>query len=180
MNEDLDIPDDALAEIATLAPELTEQERRFIYWRSIGDPPGMAFQKAGYAGTGWRMVESRPRVREALLELNEKLEPEYRVTQKSIIGILMEAVEIARRRDNAKVMVEAAHELGAITGVGAATKIEVRQDISHRIAAREELQALKHLPRGMLEEVVGIQRILPPVAIERLTNIEDAEYEQID
>jgi len=180
MNEDLDIPDDALAEIATLAPELTEQERRFIYWRSIGDPPGMAFQKAGYAGTNWRLVETRKRVRDALMDLNEKLEPEYRVTQKSIIGILMEAVEIARRRDNAKVMVEAAHELGAITGVGAATKIEVRQDISHRIAAREELQALRHLPRGMLEEVVGIQRILPPVMIEKLANVEEGDFEQID
>lgn len=180
MNEDLDIPDDALAEIATLAPELTEQERRFVYWRSVGDPPGMAFQKAGYAGTGWRMVESRPRVREALLELNEKLEPEYRVTQKTVVGILMEAVSMARIKDQPKTMVEAARELAAVTGVGAATRVEVKQDISHRVAAREELQALRHLPRGMLEEVVGIQRILPPVAIERLANVEDAEYEQID
>ena len=180
MNEDLDIPDDALAEIATLAPELTEQERRFIYWRSIGEPPGMAFQKAGYAGTGWRMVESRPRVREALLELNEKLEPEYRVTQKTVVGILMEAVSMARIKDQPKTMVEAARELAAVTGVGAATRVEVKQDISHRVAAREELQALRHLPRGMLEEVVGIQRILPPVMIEKLANIEDAEYEQID
>ena len=180
MNDELDIPDDALAEIATLAPELTEQERRFIYWRSIGEPPGMAFQKAGYAGVGWRMVESRPRVREALLELNERLEPEYRVTQKTVVGLLFEAVEIARRRDNCKVLVEAAKELAAVTGVGAATRVEVKQDISHRVAAREELQALKHLPRGMLEAVVGIERILPPIAIERLTNIEEGDFEQID
>jgi hypothetical protein len=86
MDTEVDIPDDALLEIATLAPELTEQERKYLYWRSIGEPPGRAFEKAGYAGTNWRVVETRPRVREALMDLNERLEPNYRVTQKSIIG----------------------------------------------------------------------------------------------
>jgi hypothetical protein len=77
-------------------------------------------------------------------------------------------------------MVEAAKVLADVTGVGAATKIEVSNDVTHRIAAREELKALKHLPRGMLEEVVGITRILPPIKLEKLDYVEEGDFEQID
>lgn len=170
--DDLDIPDDALAEIAGIAPSLSQQERKYVYWRSVANPPMMAFIKSGYAGTGWRLVETRPRVREALMDLNELLEPQYRVTQRTVVGILMEAVDMARMKEQPKVLVEAAKELAAVTGVGAATKIQIDQHTQFSLAQKEETKALRHMPRSGLEELVGIQRALP-------SNIMEGEFEEV-
>ena len=170
--EELDIPDDALTEIARLSPNLTSQERKYIYWRSVANPPALAYSKAGYTGSSWRMVETRPKIREALITLNEELEPDYRVTQKTVVGILMEAVDMARTKEQPKVMVEAAKELAAVTGVGAAAKIQIDQRTEVMLTAREESKALRHMPRWGLEDMVGVQRALPPSYLE-------AEFEEV-
>lgn len=171
-SDDLDIPDDALAEIAGLSPSLSQQERKYVYWRSVANPPLTAYVKAGYTGASWRMVETKPRVREALMDLNEQLEPQYRITQRTVVGILMEAVDMARMKEQPKVLVEAAKELAAVTGVGAATKIQIDQNTQFSLSRREETKALRHMPRSGLEELVGIQRALP-------SNIVDGEFEEI-
>lgn len=170
--DDLDIPDDALAEIAQLSPTLNSQERKYVYWRSVANPPVVAFTKAGYAGGSWRVVETRPRVREALMDLNELLEPQYRVTQRSVVGILMEAVELARMKEQPKVLVEAAKELASVTGVGAATKIQVDQHTQFSVGQKEETKALRHMPRRGLEDLVGVERALPATII-------DGDYEEV-
>lgn len=167
----LDIPDDALAEIAEVAPSLTEQERRYVYWRIVGSPPLDAFKKAAYTGTNWRVVDSRPRVREAIADMHEKIEPEWRVTQKTVVGILFEAVDIARRKDQAGNLIEAATALANITGVAAASKMQIQQDTRISIEHKQEVQALKHMPRGELESIVGVNRMLPQAI--------DAEYEVV-
>lgn|SRR5574343_366295 len=167
-----EIPDDALAEIARLSPSLSAQERKYIYWRSVANPPALAFSKAGYAGSNWRIVETRPKIREALIALNEELEPAYRVTQKTVVGILMEAVDMARMKEQPKVMVEAAKELAAVTGVGEAAKIQIDQRTEIQLSAREEARALRHMPRWGLEDMVGVQRALPPSFVE-------AEFEEV-
>jgi hypothetical protein len=172
INEE-DIPDDALAEIARLSPNLNSQERKYIYWRSVANPPALAFSKAGYTGSSWRMVETRPKIREALIALNEELEPAYRVTQKTVVGILMEAVDMARMKEQPKVMVEAAKELAAVTGVGEAAKIQIDQRTEIQLSAREEVKALRHMPRWGLEDLVGVQRALPPSFVE-------AEFEEVE
>lgn len=172
--EDLDIPDDALAEIAEIEPSLTNQERKYIYWRSLANPPLVAFKKAQYSGSSWRQVETRPKIREALMSLNERLEPQYRVTQQKVVGILMEAVEMARMKGQAKVLVEAATALANISGVAAATKYRIDQNTQVSIHNRaEEIKALQHLPRHQLEGIVGIQRALPSPYI-------DAEFVEIN
>ena len=169
-------PDDAIAEIAETAPELTKQERLYVYWRTLALPPGAAYKKAGYTGTNWRSVETRPKVRNALQDMNEKLEPEYRITQKKVIGILMEGIEIARRESKAKIMIEGAVALANVAGVMSATKIAIQSENrhAHRIEQQSETKALQHLPRTSLEGMVGINRVLPaPVPVE------EAEFEVV-
>ena len=164
---DLLIPDDSLAEIAELSPDLTPQERRFVYWRSVGSPPLVAFKNAGYKGTSWRTIETRPKIREALLDLNEKLEPEYRVTQKKVFAMLMEAADLARLKEQPKVLVEAAVALANISGVAAASKLQVTNDTNVTIENRvSDIKALRQLPRNGLEQMVGLERTLPEKVIQ--------------
>ena len=158
MSEDVTIPDDCLAEIVELAPDLTAQERKYVYWRSIGSSPGEAFDNAGYKGNNARAIETRPKVRRALQDLNERLEPEYRVTQQKVIGLIMEGIDIARRNDQAKTIIEGAVALAGVAGVDAATKIQVDSKTTGII--QHEHRALQHLPRTGLEQMVGIQRAL--------------------
>ena len=161
----LEIPDDALEEILEINNTLSEQESRYIYWRSVAYPPLEAFKKAGYSGSNWRAVETRPKIREALADLHEKIEPEYRITQKKVIGLLMEAVEIARIKEQPKTMVEAAKELAAITGVGAATKIQIDQRTQIGVI-NEGTRMIQQLPPETLEKFLGITRTLPSEVIE--------------
>lgn len=175
MKDDVDIPDDALEEIGQLAPNLTQQERKFVYWRSMANPPLMAFKKAGYMGGQWRQVETRPKIREALADLNERLEPEYRITQQKVISILMEAVDLARLKEQPKILVEAATALANISGVAAATKFQIdsRSQVAVTSRRQEDVKALQHLPRKGLEDMVGVERTLPTSYIE-------AEYVEIE
>lgn len=169
-------PDDAIAEIADVAPDLTEQERKYVYWRSIAVPPAAAHAKAGYSGTNWRAVETRPRIRTALQDLNERVSPQYRVTQQTVIGLLMEGIEIARMKDQAKTMIEGAVALANITGVAAATKYQVDQRTLLEVnRPNEGPKALRHLPRNNLEALVGVQRTLPSHVIEAEFEVVSAE-----
>lgn len=167
-------PDDCIQEIAEIAPELTAQERIYVYWRSIALPPGAAFKKAGYVGSNWRIVETRPKVRNALQDINEKQTPDYRITQAKVIGIIMEGIDIARRKDQAKTIIEGAVALAGIAGVGAATKIQVDGKHQHLHAlGHQEPKALQNLPRTSLEAIVGANRALPnPQVLE-------AEFEEV-
>jgi len=172
-NPDLEIPDDALAEIIGVAPSLNERERRYVYWRMVGTPPLEAFTKSGYSGSTWKAVETRPKIREAIMAMHEKLEPEWRITQKSVVGLLMEAVEMSRRKDQAGNMIEAARALSDITGVGAAAKLQIQQDMNVSVEHRQEAQMLNQLPAHYLEQMLDIQRALPH------SNIVEAEYEEV-
>lgn len=155
-------PDDALQEIAEVAPTLTSQERLYVYWRAIGVPPGAAFSKAGYVGTNWRLVETRPKIRTALQDVNEKQTPEYRITQQKVIGMLMQAAEIAIRKDQSKNLTDAAVALAEITGVKAAAKIQIQSDNRHTHSIQQsETKALQHVPRTSLEDFLQIRRTLP-------------------
>lgn len=158
MIDDTVIPDDCLVEIAELGPDLTAQERKYVYWRSIGSSPGDAYKRAGYTGSNPRSIETRPKVRRTLQDLNERLEPEYRVTQQKVIGLIMEGIDIARRKDQAKTIIEGAVALAGVAGVAAATKIQVDSRTTGLI--QHEHRALQHLPRTGLEQIVGIQRAL--------------------
>ena len=172
-NLDLDIPDDALAEIATTAPALTERERRYVYWRMVGTPPLDAFTRSGYSGSTWRTVETRPKIREAISAMHEKLEPEWRITQKTVVGLLMEAVDMSRRKDQAGNMIEAARALSDITGVGAAAKLQIQQNTNVSIEHRQEMQVLNQLPKHQLENLLEIKRTLPQ------REVIDAEYAEV-
>ena len=175
-NLDLDIPDDALTEIQELAPHLTDKEVRYVYWRSMANPPLQAFRKAGYEGSVWRAVETRPKIRTALQDLNDRLEPSYRIDRQKIIGILMEAVELARIKEQPKVLVEAARELADITGERAAARFEIDSKFKAQISVNKtevvQQKALQHLPYDQLEALVGVHRTLPAQIIE-------AEFEEI-
>jgi hypothetical protein len=173
LHECLDIPDDALTEIAEVAPSLTEQERTYVYWRTMAIPPVEAFKRAQYKGSSWRVVETRPKVRTAMADLYERLEPEHRITQKKVVGYLVDALEMARGKEQAKTMVEAAVALANVTGVGAATKVQIDQRTQFSIEHREETRALNRLPRTQLESMIGVTRVLPN------PDVLDAEYEEV-
>lgn len=156
-------PDDAIQEIAEVAPSLTSQERIYVYWRAIGVPPGAAFKKAGYVGTNWRAVETRPKIRTALQDVNEKQTPEYRITQQKVIGMLLQAADIAIRKDQSKNLTDAAVALAEITGVKAAAKIQIQSSNhhTHSLQQQSDTKALQHIPRTSLEDFLQIRRTLP-------------------
>lgn len=172
---DLSPPDDSLAEVARLAPDLTAQERIYVYYRSIALPPGAAFKKAGYAGTNHRALETRPKIRKALQVINEELEPDYHITQKKVIGLLMQSVEIAIRKDQSHNLTEAAIALANVSGMMSAVKIQVNGNHQHSLTVNPQIAALQHLPRGGLEELVGLRRTLPA-----LQTVEEGEFEVVD
>jgi hypothetical protein len=163
LQEELDLPDDSLAEIKEIAPQLKTIEQRYLYWRSMALPPREAYLRAGYKGNNWRTVETRPAIRKAIADLAERLLPEYRVTRESVIGIIMEGVDIARRKDQAKNMIEGALALADITGLKSPQQVQ----LDYRVQIeREQTRALRHMPRTGLEQMVGVQRTLPTPVIE--------------
>lgn len=174
--DDVEIPDECLVEIAEIAPDLTNQERKYVYWRSVANPPIVAHRKAGYAGTSWRQVETRPKIREALHALNERLEPEYRVTLQKVIGMVMEGFDMAKLKGQPKVMVEAATALANMTGLAAAQKVQIDQRTHVEIENRsQQMKALQQIPRVSLEEMAGVHRELPYIEADFVEVRRDAE-----
>lgn len=164
--EDTTVPDDSMQEIADLNPNLNDKERRYIYWRSMANPPIVAYRKAGFAGSSWRQVETRPKIRETLANLHEKLEPEYRVSLQKVVGMIMSGYEMAQLKGQPKVMVEAATALANITGLAAAQKVQIDQRTTGVVQHQHEVRALQHLPRESLELLVGVSRQLPYIEAE--------------
>lgn len=170
-------PDDAMQEISEACPQLTSQEQIYTYWRIIGEPAVNAFKKAGYAGSSWKVVETRPKIREAIATMLEKTRPEHRVTRNTVVDILLEAVEISRKKDQAHNLIAAATALADVTGVAAAAKIEVQQNVNvqGRIehTATAERRMLEQLPKTDLERLLELSRTLPS------QEVIDAEYEEV-
>jgi hypothetical protein len=164
--EDTTVPDDSMQEIADLNPNLNDKERRYIYWRSMANPPIVAYRKAGFSGSAWRQVETRPKIRETLADLHEKLEPEYRVSLQKVVGMIMSGYEMAQLKGQPKVMVEAATALANITGLAAAQKVQIDQRTTGVVQHQHEVRALQHLPRESLELLVGVNRQLPYIEAE--------------
>jgi hypothetical protein len=176
-NTDLAVPDDALQEIADLAADLNERERLYVYWRSLAVPPLEAYKRAGYAGNSWRQLETRPIIRTAMEELQEHIEPEYRITRKRVQGIILEGIEVARRKDQAKTMIEGAVALAGIAGLNAPQRVQIDQRIQsiHSSAVEQPTQLrLVRQTRTDLERMVGLTRTLPT------PKVVDAEYSEVE
>lgn len=162
-----DVPDEALTEIAEHCPELDDRQRRYVYWRIIGNTPTLAFKNAGYTGSSWRMVETRPKIREAIAKMIEVTEPEHRITQKSIVGILMEAIDVARQKGQAGNMIEGAKVLSDTLGITAAQKINIQQNSQIQVEHKHEMKVIQQLEKEQLERLLDINRVLAaPSAIE--------------
>lgn len=183
---DLDVPDDALQEIKDLAPDLSGQELIYVYWRSLAVPPGESYKRAGYEGRGYRVMDRRPAIRQAMVDLQEQLEPDYKVTRKRVQGVILEAIEMARRKDQPKVMIEGAVALAEIGGVKAPTKLQIQQHtVQENVlpgAQPRQLQ-LTQMSRHELEAELGRVRVLPqPVARVEVSassvDAIDAEWEE--
>jgi phage terminase small subunit len=156
----LDIPDESLQEITEHCPQLTEQEKRYVYFRITGSNAVQSFSKAGYKGSTWKTVELRPKIREAIATMVEVTSPDHRVSQKTVVGILMEAVEVARRKDQAHNLITAARNLSDILGHTASQKIEMNQRIDSKVE-HEHTLSLKHFDKTMLERFLELDRLLP-------------------
>ena len=170
----LDIPDESLTEIQKHCPELNDQERRYVFHRISGSNPVNAYRAANYKGSSWKSVEIRPKIREAIAKMIEVVEPEHRITQKTIIGILMEATEIARRRDQSHNLITAARTLAEVTGHLAAQKVEMNQRIESNTTHTHQLK-LPQLSKEVLEQFLEINRVLPNPE----KSIIEGEYEEV-
>ena len=164
---DTSVPDESLTEIAEHCPELNDQQRRYVYWRVIGMGPTIAFRNAGYTGSNWRTIETRPKIREAIAKMVEVTEPEHRISEKTIINIVMEGVQVAREKGQAHNLIMGAKTLAEITGHIAAQKIEMNQQSKVEVTHTHEMKLLGQLERSQLERLLDIERVLPhPDAIE--------------
>jgi hypothetical protein len=175
------VPDDALGEIKEVAPGLTGQELIYVYWRSLAVPPKEAYRRAGYEDKNWLVLDRRPAIRKAMENIQELLEPEYRVSLKRVQAIILEGIEMARRKDQPKVMIEGAVALAGVAGIAAPQKLQIQQ---HTVTENRGTQAqpaplqLAQLPREQLEALLGRQRVLPPpvkVAVE----VVEAEWSEV-
>lgn len=176
IQEDETIPDDALEEIACIAPKLNIKERAYIYWRSLATPPIESMKRAGYKGKNWRMLETRPVIRTAMQDLQEQLAPEYRITRERVVGLIMEGIDIARRKDQSKNIIDGAVALANISGVGAAQKLQVQQHTTTVTQQEQTPKALRHTPKEGLEKLVGVERVIPgKVPIEGEFTLEKTE-----
>jgi hypothetical protein len=164
-DEEFEVPDDALQEIAELAPNLTRGERLYVYWRTMAQPPVEAAKRAKLSG-GWRKTETRPAVRKALQDLQEVLSPSYRVTRERVQGLIMEGIEIARRKDQAKIIIEGAVALANIAGVAAPQKMQIQSHTRHEEVTPNARPRLEHLPRDELERMIGVNRRLTTLPLE--------------
>lgn len=161
------IPDDAMTELVEVAPGLTDLERKYIYWRALGNPPKLAMTRAGYKSNGnASQLDSRPKIREALSALQEQLEPEFRVTRKRVMGMLGEAAEMARMKGQAANLIAAAVEMARIAGVDAPQRIQIDQRSMQVTDQGSGLKSLKDMSKEELERRAGIRRRLGPPPIE--------------
>lgn len=169
-------PDDALFEIRQAAPDLTQQELIYAYWRSLAIPPAESFRRAGYESGNYRALESRPKIRQALVALQEAMEPEYKVTRARVQAIILEAIEVARRKDQAKTMIEGATALASIAGLNAPQKLRIEHSGTQAVVASvaQPAQQLRHLTRAELEAKINRPRLLPSPS-----DVVDAEFETI-
>jgi hypothetical protein len=180
LNELTYIPDDAMEELVTLLPDITDKERKYVYWRSIGVPPKVALERAGYASTnsGTKM-DVRPSIRRSLALLHEQLEPEHRISQKKVVSILMEAIDLARIKGQPANMILGAAELAKIAGLFAPQVFEVNSNVKQLTARIDNPKALMHMSKAELESMAGVQRCLPsPPA--RLEQVLEAEFEDLE
>jgi hypothetical protein len=174
--QDLEIPDDALTEILETCPTLSEQQSRYIYWRITGHNAVTAFRRAGYSGSNWRQVETRPAMREALGKMLEKVETEHRVTKNTIVGVILEGIEVARRKDQAHNLILGGRTLAEIYGVMAEQKINITQQSQIDVNHTHEVKLMASLDRSQLERLLDLERVLPTT--KQLEYI-DAEYQEV-
>jgi hypothetical protein len=169
-------PDDALREIRELVPGVSGQDMIYVYWRSLAIPPRDACKRAGIDPDRWRSIETRPTIRQAIEELNEAMEPDYKITRKRVQAIILEGIEVARRKDQAKTMIEGAVALAGIAGLNAPQRVQIEQRTQHVHASENRMQtgrSLSHLPRSELEAILKKQRTLPS------PKVIDAEYVEV-
>lgn len=181
--DELAVPDDALVEIRDLAPDLSSQELLYVYWRSLAIPPAESYRRAGLEGKNWRTLERRPAIRKAMEDLQEQIEPDYKVTRKRVQAIILEGIEIARRRDQPKVMIEGALALADIGGLKAPQRLQIQQQqhITHESGSRPQPAqlALAQLSRSDLEMRLGKIRTLPVTRVVK-EDVVEAEFTEIE
>jgi hypothetical protein len=120
-----------------------------------------------------------------MVDLQEQLEPEYKVTRKRVQALIIEAIEMARRKDQPKVMIEGAVALAEIGGVKAPIKMQIQQHtLQETVAPGQPRQlALTQMTREQLELELGRVRVLPAAErIERRAtsdDVVDAQWEEI-
>lgn len=170
------IPDEALTEIQEHCPKLDDKQRRYVYWRIIGVPPTVAFARAGYAGSSWKFVESGEKVREAIKTMLEATEIEHNVTQKTVVGILMEAIDVARQKNQAGNMIEGAKALSDILGITAAQKIQINQQST--VSHTHEVKTVQQLDKTQLERLLEIDRMLTQIPQLPIATIIEGEFEE--
>lgn len=158
--EQLTPPDAALVEIAETCPLLNPQQRVYVFWRVMGDTPIQSARKAGYSEHSWRVVEGHPHVREAIATMAEKLTPEHRVTSKTIVSILMEAIDLSRQKGQARNMIEGAKVLSDVLGLTAAQKISIQQQGQLDVTHHHQVNLLQQLDKNQLEQLLGLKRVL--------------------
>lgn len=162
-----DPPDDALAMIYALSPMLSLPERKYVFWRSMALPHPVCAERAGLDPK--KSLRYRKDISYALRDFRDEMNADYDVTMKTILGILMEGVEIARNKQQAKTLIEAAKTIADITGLTAPVKIQQQQHVTRapvQAPAGPTPLSLRHVPRTELEEQIGKDRVLPPKRLE--------------
>jgi hypothetical protein len=166
MNTDLAIPDDALQDLVPATPELNDAERMYAYWRTLAVPPREAGRRSGFNSPQQvHSLEHSVRMRQALARMQESLEVEYRVTRSRVQAIILEAIEMARRRDQAKVMIEGARALAEISGMNAPMRLQIDSRAGVEPTNATAGVILASASQGHLESLVGVRRALPALSV---------------
>jgi hypothetical protein len=148
--------------------DLTERERKYVQARLLGMT---AIQAAKHIGAlrpkqEAEVIESRPRVYQALTRGFEEARQQFRVTRDEVVEGIREGIDMARLISDAGNMIKGWTEIARICGLIAPVQTEVKVSTDQPLLPSK----LKELSTEQLLQLVGKRREL---------EILDVEYEEV-
>lgn len=133
---------------------LTDKQKAFVQSWAKGNSVGRASLEAGFSddGIGYRLVR-QPNILALKAQYEAKYEEESQMSRKKILGMHMEAFEMAKLMAEPATMVSAARELGKLCGYYQPVEHRVKVDITgniilDRMNSMSDAELLKVISQG--------------------------------
>lgn len=108
----------APTKVTALDAPLTPQEVEYVKHRGLGLTPTQSAKAAGYSYPSKHAtnLERRPRIAAAIERIHLQLREEMKIERQDVVNGFLEAIEYAKRMDDAGNMIAAWREIGKMLG----------------------------------------------------------------